>query len=57
MNNLNKLWDEIVELGIATKEELKLVTTINCYNMTTLNNVIYVRTGYRNIEQLKEEFL
>jgi len=55
MNQLDELWDEIIELGIATKDELRLVTAINGYNGETLNDVIYARTGYRSIEQLPEE--
>ena len=54
MLNINYVWDCIVELGIATQEELELITAINGYNIGTLNDVIYVRTGYRNIEQLEE---
>ena len=53
--NMLELWDAIVEYGIATEEELVLVTAINGYNSDTLNDVIFVRTGYRNIEQLLEE--
>ena len=49
------IWDAVVEHGVATEEELELVTAINGYNRDTLNDVIYVRTGYRNIEQLLEE--
>lgn len=48
---LIKLWDTIVEYGIATEKELELATSLNGYNEDTLNDVIYVRTGYRNIEQ------
>jgi hypothetical protein len=55
MYNIEKIWDRIIELEIATEEELELVTSINGYNIDTLNDVIYVRTGYRNIEQLEEE--
>lgn len=51
----NEIWDYIIDNGIATEEELKLVTCINGYNEETLNNVIYVRTGYRSIEQLQDE--
>ena len=47
-----ELWDAIVEHGIATEEELELVTAINGFHDDALNDVIYVRTGYRNIEQL-----
>ena len=51
---MNKLWDYIVETGIATEEELKLVTCINGYNEDTLNSVIYARTGYHSMEQIEE---
>ena len=50
-----ELWDAIIEHGIATEEELELVQAINGYNSDTLNDVIYVRTGYRNIEQLLDD--
>ena len=52
--NTDTIWDAIIEYGIATEEELELVTAINGYNNDTLNDVIYVRTGYRDIEQLSE---
>ena len=51
----NKLWDELVNLGIATDEELKLVTCINGYTEETLNDILYARTGYRSIEQLNDD--
>ena len=50
------IWDAIVEHGVATEEELELVTAINGYHDDALNDVIYVRTGYRNIEQLLEDW-
>ena len=53
---ISEMWDTIVEeYGIATWEELELVTAINGYNEDALNDVIFVRTGYRNIEQLLGE--
>lgn len=51
---VSKLWDEVVELGIATDEEISLVTYINGFNVESINDIIYVRTGYRSLEQLKE---
>ena len=48
---LERIWNEIIELGIATEEELMLITSINGYNTETLNEVIYSRTGYRNLDQ------
>lgn len=53
---IEEIWDEIIEVGIVTESELQLITSINGYNIDTLNDVIYARTGYRDIEQLKEEY-
>ena len=52
---VDEVWDLLIEYGIATQEELELVTCINGYNMDTMNDVIYARTGYRDIDQLTEE--
>lgn len=49
------IWDAIIEYGIATEKEVELVTAINGYNENTLNDVVYVRTGYRDIYQLFEK--
>lgn len=46
-------WDYMVEQGIATDDELRLVTSIDGMNIDTLNDVLYVRTGYRDIKQYK----
>jgi len=50
---LIKLWDYMVEQCIATEDELKLVTSIDGMNVDTFNDVLYVRTGYRDIKQYK----
>ena len=50
----DNIWDSIINYGIATDDELQLVTSINGYNIESLNDVIYVRTGYRDIEQFEE---
>lgn len=49
------IWDTLVELGIATDEEIGLVTALNGRNEKVLNDILYVRTGYRNLEQMFEE--
>lgn len=49
-----ELWDLLVEQGIATEKELQLITAINGQNIATLNDVLYVRTGYRDAQQYKE---
>ena len=54
-NNVNELWDQIIEAGIATPEELELITCINGYNVEALNDVIYARTGYHSMDQMNDE--
>lgn len=51
-----KVYEELIERGIATESELELITYINGLNIDTLNDVIYVRTGYRTYEQLIEDY-
>lgn len=53
MTNLDEIWDYLVENDIVTEETLILITNINGYSEKTLNEVIFARTGYRCIEQLK----
>jgi hypothetical protein len=52
--SLEQMWDYLIECGIATRDELVLVTNINGYNEEALESVLYARTGYRSIEQLEE---
>ena len=54
MFSIIEMWDAIIMYGIATEEELILVTSINGYREETLNDVIYIRTGYRDIKQFLE---
>lgn len=45
----------LINNSIATQEEIELVCDINGYSIETLNDILYARTGYRYIEQMKEE--
>jgi len=49
-----ELFERIINDGIATKSEVNLVTDIAGYSVEILNQIIYVRTGYRDIEQYEE---
>ena len=49
------LWDRLVDEGIATEEELQLVTDINGFSEETMYAVLFSRTGYRNFEQMEDE--
>ena len=51
---IGEAWDAIIMYGIATEEELQLVTCLNGYSKEALNDVVYVRTGCRSIEQFIE---
>ena len=53
--NESEIYDYLIEAGIAKEEELDLITNINGWNKTALNDVLYSRTGYRNIEQMEGE--
>ena len=50
-----RIWNYLIDNGIATEEELQLVTDINGYSIRTLEDVIYAKTGYNDLEQLMEE--
>lgn len=46
------LWDFIVNNNIATEDELRLVDVITCgLTESTMNDIIFTRTGYRNYGQ------
>jgi hypothetical protein len=47
---ISKMWDWLLDMGIATEEELQLVTDINGYSLETLNDILFARTGYRDQE-------
>ena len=46
-----KLWDFLLNYGIATQAELELATGLTGYNEKTLNDILYLRTGNRSTEQ------
>lgn len=46
------MYDQIVEYGIATPEELNLARNLVSGSWTeVMNSVVFVRTGYRSFEQ------
>ncbi len=51
---INRVWDAIIEYGIATATEMTLVTQISGESIETLNTVIYARTGYDDLDQYLE---
>ena len=55
MNTTDEIYDYLIDYGIATEKEISLVCSINGTNEDSLNAILYSRTGYRDIEQIKEE--
>jgi len=53
-NEKTELWDYMIDLGIATDDELCLIATINGDNLESMESVLYARTAYRSLEQIKE---
>ena len=54
-DDVNVLWDELLEQELFTYDELRLLTNINGYSVETLNDAIYARYGYRDYEQMMED--
>ena len=52
-------WDDMELLllyrQIATRDEIDLVCHINGRNEKTMEDILYVRCGYRSFEQLENE--
>ena len=54
MKTLDEIYNNLIDDGFFTEEELELLTNINGYNIDTLNDAIYSRYGYRDYEQLTD---
>jgi DNA uptake protein ComE-like DNA-binding protein len=54
MEQVAKTFSRLIDLNIATENELNLITGVNGYSIDTLNSVIYYKTGYRDLEQYEE---
>lgn len=48
--------DNMIELGLLTEDEYELVGSINGYNDKTVLNILFVRTGCRNLEQFVNQY-
>ena len=51
-NDVNDLFNELIENELFTYEELKLLTNINGFSIETLNDALYSRYGYRDYDQM-----
>lgn len=46
----------LIEFGIATGDEINLVSNINGYSLETMEDILYARTGLRDIEQFCDDY-
>lgn len=49
-NDVDKVKNFLIEQEIATEDEISLVTQINGYSIDTLNDILYARTGYHDLD-------
>ena len=54
-NDVNEVYNYLIDYGFFTENELNLITNINGYNLETLNDCLYSKFGYRDLEQMLEE--
>ena len=50
-----EMWEQMVDLGIATDKEIGLAIALCGRTIQTLESVLYIRTGYRSLDQMMEE--
>lgn len=50
-------WNALIAWGVATDDELRLITDINGYNEESMFDVLYARTGYRDFHEYYEEMI
>ena len=55
MERVERMMNELIDYGIATSDEVSLVTTINGYNEDAMYDILYVRTGERTFEFEEDE--
>jgi len=52
--NVDQAYEFMLTNEIASEETLDIITSINGYNIDTLNDVLYCQSGYHDFEQLYE---
>lgn len=48
------MMEYLIESGICTEDELRLVMYINGQNQESCESILYARTGYRSFKQLDD---
>lgn len=53
--NARQMAEQLVNDGLATEEEIRLVSDINGYTTETMEDILYARAGVRSFSQLSDE--
>ena len=51
----DEMWDYLINHGIATEDEIQLVTDIVGYTEEAFTDILYARTGYRSFDQMEDD--
>lgn len=54
--SLDTIWDLFIDYSVCSEETLRVVTSINGYNLDTLKDVLYATVGLRSLEQFVEQY-
>ena len=49
--SIEEMWDKLLEMGVQ-EETLQVVTSINGYDEESMEDILYVKFGYRSFDQL-----
>lgn len=55
MDDVLTMWEMMVDTGVCTDEELGLAVALCGRSLQIMEHVLYIRTGYRSLEQMFEE--
>lgn len=53
--NTDEKYEYLIDSGLATEEEMKLITGVAGYRDDIMEGVLYYKTGYEDFEQLIDE--
>lgn len=53
--DIEEAWDYLTSEGIATEDELQLISNGWGYTLENMETVLYARTGYRSFEQMEAQ--
>lgn len=52
INDVNQAWKLLIKLELFTERELQLVTHLNGFRLEVLNDCLFARYGYRDLEEM-----